>query len=286
MDRIALVTGASSGIGEATVRQLLGDGYIVYAAARRIERMVSLAEAGARIVTLDVTDDVTINATIRRIESEAGRLDVLVNNAGYGSYGALEDVPLDEARRQFEVNLFGAARLIQLCLPMMRAQRSGRIVNITSIGGKMWEPFGSWYHATKFALEGLSDCLRMELKPFGIDVIVVEPGAIRTEWGGIAHESLLALGRHRLRALCAAPRQDVRMGRRVFLGLAAGRRRPHHLPRRGGEAPAHPLRHGRWSVVDIAAQSHAERPHAGPDHVARLAGGKMTLRNGARRVPH
>ena len=192
MDRIALVTGASSGIGEATVRQLLGDGYIVYAAARRIERMVSLEEAGARIVTLDVTDDVTINATIRRIESEAGRLDVLVNNAGYGSYGALEDVPLDEARRQFEVNLFGAARLIQLCLPMMRAQRSGRIVNITSIGGKMWEPFGSWYHATKFALEGLSDCLRMELKPFGIDVIVVEPGAIRTEWGGIAHESLLA----------------------------------------------------------------------------------------------
>jgi NAD(P)-dependent dehydrogenase (short-subunit alcohol dehydrogenase family) len=192
MDRIALVTGASSGIGEATVRQLLGDGYVVYAAARRIERMVSLEEAGARIVTLDVTDDVTINATIRRIESEAGRLDVLVNNAGYGSYGALEDVPLDEARRQFEVNLFGAARLSQLCLPMMRAQRSGRIVNITSIGGKMWEPFGSWYHATKFALEGLSDCLRMELKPFGIDVIVVEPGAIRTEWGGIAHESLLA----------------------------------------------------------------------------------------------
>ena len=191
MNRIALVTGASSGIGEATVRQLLGDGYIVYAAARRTERMMSLAEVGARIVTLDVTDDVTINATIRRIESEAGRLDVLVNNAGYGSYGALEDVPLDEARRQFEVNVFGAARLIQLALPMMRAQRSGRIVNVSSIGGKGWEPFGSWYHATKFALEGLSDCLRMELKPFGIDVIVVEPGAIRTEWGGIAHESLL-----------------------------------------------------------------------------------------------
>jgi len=191
MNRIALVTGASSGIGEATVRQLLADGYAVYAAARRAERMTALGAAGARIVTLDVTDDVTINATIRRIENEAGRLDVLVNNAGYGAYGALEDVPLDEARRQFEVNLFGAARLIQLALPMMRAQRSGRVVNVTSIGGKGWEPFGSWYHATKFALEGLSDCLRLEVKPFGIDVIVVEPGAIRTEWGGIAHESLL-----------------------------------------------------------------------------------------------
>ncbi len=110
-----------------------------------------------------------------------------------GSYGALEDVPLEEARRQFEVNLFGAARLCQLSLPMMRAQKSGKIVNVSSIGGKSGEPFGSWYHATKYALEGLSDCLRIELTPFGIDVIVIEPGAIRTEWGGIAHDSLLKM---------------------------------------------------------------------------------------------
>lgn len=193
MDRTALVTGASSGIGEATVKRLMADGYIVYAAARRIDRMAGLASAGARLITLDLTDDASIVAAAERIQSETGRLDVLVNNAGYGSYGALEDVPLEEGRRQFEVNLFGAARLIQLTLPMMRAQKSGKIVNVTSIGGKSGEPFGSWYHATKYALEGLSDCLRMELIPFGIDVIVIEPGAIRTEWGGIAHESLLRI---------------------------------------------------------------------------------------------
>jgi len=130
---------------------------------------------------------------IRRSE---GRIDVLVNNAGYCSYGALEDVPLDEGRRQFEVNLFGLARLIQLSTPMMRAQRSGRIVNITSIGGKMHEPMGRRYHATKFAVEGLSDCLRMELAPFGIHVVIVEPGAIRTEWSGIARDSVLLHSGH------------------------------------------------------------------------------------------
>ncbi len=154
---------------------------------------LGLLSAGARLIALDLTDDASILAAAERIRNEAGRLDVLVNNAGYGSYGALEDVPLEEGRRQFEVNLFGAARLIQLTLPMMRAQKSGKIVNVTSIGGKSGEPFGSWYHATKYALEGLSDCLRMELIPFGIDVIVIEPGAIRTEWGGIAHESLLRM---------------------------------------------------------------------------------------------
>jgi len=191
MNKIALVTGASSGIGEATVRRLAADGYLVYAAARRVERMQPLTALGARVVPLDLCDDASIVATIETIRREHGRLDALVNNAGYGAYGALEDVPVDEARRQFEVNVFGLARLIQLALPMMRAQRGGTIVNITSIGGKMHEPLGSWYHATKFAVEGLSDCLRMELAPFGIHVVVIEPGAIRTEWSGIAHESLL-----------------------------------------------------------------------------------------------
>ena len=190
MSKTALVTGASAGIGEATVKQLLADGYIVYAAARRMDRMAPLAAAGARLIRLDVTDDASIVAAIEMIRNESGRLDVLINNAGYGSYGALEDVPMAEARRQFEVNVFGAARLCQLTLPMMRAQKSGKIVNVTSIGGKFGIPFGDWYHSTKFALEGLSDCLRMETKPFGIDVIIVEPGAIRTEFGGIAQESL------------------------------------------------------------------------------------------------
>jgi NAD(P)-dependent dehydrogenase (short-subunit alcohol dehydrogenase family) len=191
MTKTALVTGASAGIGEATVRQLLRDGYRVYAAARRLDRMKALESEGAVLLSLDLTDDASTVAAVERIRSEAGRLDVLVNNAGYGSYGALEDVPMDEARRQVEVNLFGLARLCQLVTPMMRAQKSGTILNVSSIGGKFGEPFGAWYHATKFAVEGLSDCLRMELKPFGVRVVVIEPGAIKTEWAGIAHESLV-----------------------------------------------------------------------------------------------
>lgn len=196
MNQIVLVTGASSGIGEATVRRLVAAGYLVYAAARRVERMQPLAALGARILPLDLCDDASIARAVEAIRSEQGRLDALVNNAGYGSYGALEDVPLDEARRQFEVNVFGLARLAQLALPMMRAQGSGRIVNVTSIGGKMYEPLGSWYHATKFAVEGLSDCLRMELAPFGIDVVVIEPGSIVSEWGDIARASLLERSAH------------------------------------------------------------------------------------------
>ena len=134
-----------------------------------------------------------MQSAVSQIIASEGRIDVLVNNAGYGSYGALEDVPLSEARSQFEVNVFGAARLTQLVLPQMREQRSGTIVNITSMGGKIYTPLGSWYHATKFALEAISDCLRMELKPFGIDVVVIEPGGIKTEWGGIAAEKVRAV---------------------------------------------------------------------------------------------
>ncbi len=191
MNKTVLVTGASSGIGEAIARRLLADGYRVYAAARRLERMAALSAAGAKLLSLDVTDEASMSAAIEAIVSGDGRLDVLVNNAGYGSYGALEDVPLEEGRRQFEVNVFGLARLTQLALPIMRRQGAGKVVNITSIGGKMYEPFGSWYHATKFAVEGMSDCLRVELEPFGIDVIVIEPGAIKTEWSAIAREHLL-----------------------------------------------------------------------------------------------
>lgn len=192
MHRVVLVTGASSGIGAATVRRLQAEGYVVYATARRTARMQPLADAGARLLPLDVTNEHSMQAAIEAIRSAEGRLDVLVNNAGHGAFGALEDVPPEEGRRQFDVNVFGLARLIQLALPMMRAQHSGSIVNITSMGGKIHEPMASWYHATKFAIEGMSDCLRMELAPFGIDVIVIEPGAIRTEWSGIARQSLLA----------------------------------------------------------------------------------------------
>ncbi|MGW0041867.1 oxidoreductase [Rhodococcus sp. NPDC003348] len=188
--KTALVTGASSGIGEATARTLADLGYTVYGAARRTGRLQKLTDHGIRPLAMDVTDDPSATAGIDRIIAETGRIDVLVNNAGYGSYGAIEDVPLGEARHQFEVNVFGAARLAQLVLPHMRAQGSGTIVNITSMGGKIYTPLGGWYHGTKFALEGLSDCLRLEVRPFGIDVVVIEPGGIATEWGGIAANHL------------------------------------------------------------------------------------------------
>lgn len=191
MAKTVLITGASSGIGEETVKGLVAAGCTVYAGARRVDRMQSLASAGAHLLALDVTNDASMTAAVETIVHKSGRIDVLINNAGYGSYGALEDVPLDEGRRQFEVNLFGLARLSQLVLPIMRAQRSGRIVNVSSIGGKLGEPFGSWYHAAKFAVEGLSDSLRMELHPFGIDVVVIEPGAILTEWNAIARDGLM-----------------------------------------------------------------------------------------------
>lgn len=205
--RVALVTGASAGIGQAIVHRLLDAGWIVYAGARRIDRMAALVSRGARLLALDVTEDASITAAVRRVLDESGRIDALVNNAGYGAYGALEEVPLEEGRRQFEVNVFGLSRLTQLVVPSMRQRRAGRIVNVSSIGGRIHEPMGSWYHATKFAVEGMSDCLRMELAPFGIDVVIIQPGAIRTEWSGIARASLLATsgaGAYREQALQAA----------------------------------------------------------------------------------
>ncbi|MFI9462692.1 oxidoreductase [Streptomyces xiamenensis] len=188
--KTALVTGASSGIGEATALKLRELGFTVYGAARRTDRLRSLAERDIRPLTMDVTDEDSLRAGVDRIVTDTGRIDALINIAGYGSYGALEDVPMDEARRQFEVNVFGALRLTQLVLPHMRAQRAGTIVNITSMGGKIYTPLGGWYHGTKFALEALSDCLRLEAKPFGIDVVVIEPGGIATEWGAIAADKL------------------------------------------------------------------------------------------------
>ena len=190
MNKTALVTGASSGIGEETARTLHKLGYTVYAAARRTDRLKQLTAIGIHALTMDVTDDESMSSGIEKIITETGRIAVLVNNAGYGSYGAIEDVSLDEARRQFEVNVFGLGRLTQLVLPHMRAQRSGTIINISSMGGRLTTPLGGWYHATKYAVEALSDALRMETAPFGIDVVVIEPGGIRTEWSGIAADHL------------------------------------------------------------------------------------------------
>jgi NAD(P)-dependent dehydrogenase (short-subunit alcohol dehydrogenase family) len=193
--RVALVTGGSSGIGEKAALRLRAAGFTTYAVARRVDRMADLAAAGVTTFAMDVTDDASMVAGIERIVAEQGRIDVLVNNAGYGSYGAVEDVPIDEARRQFEVNVFGLARLTQLVTPHMRAQGSGRIVNISSIGAKFYEPLGAWYHATKFAVEGFSDSLRVELAPYGIEVVMVEPGPILTEWNTISRESLVETSR-------------------------------------------------------------------------------------------
>lgn len=189
--KTALVTGASSGIGHATARRLLADGYRVYVAARRTDKMAELVAQGAHAVAMDITKDEDIVRVVAQLEAEAGGVDYLVNNAGFGMYGSMEDTTLHDARYQFEVNLFGLARLTQLVLPSMRAKGAGRIVNISSMGGRIYTPLGSWYHATKHALEGWSDCLRLELAPFGIEVVIVEPGVINTEFGDVMTQPML-----------------------------------------------------------------------------------------------
>lgn len=188
--KVAMVTGASSGIGKAIVQQLLKEDWIVYGAARRVEKMADIEAMGAKVLPLDVTDDDSMTTAVQTLLTAEGQIDALVNNAGYGSYGALEDVPIQEAKRQFDVNVFGLMRLTQLVLPSMRAAKSGTIVNISSMGGRIWMPIGGWYHATKHAVEVLSDALRMETEPFGIRVVLVQPGAIESEWSSIAAQTL------------------------------------------------------------------------------------------------
>jgi len=191
MKKVILVTGASSGIGKATAQKLIGEGHIVYGAARRIDKMKDLEEAGGHAIQLDVTSDSDISTGIKKIIEEQGRIDVLVNNAGYAVYGPVENVSIEDARRQFDVNIFGLARITQEVIPFMRQQKSGKIINISSVGGKIYTPFGAWYHATKHALEGWSDCLRLELKDFGIDVVIIEPGIIKTEFGDVMYEPMM-----------------------------------------------------------------------------------------------
>lgn len=188
--KVILLTGASSGIGYQTAEYLAKQGHTVYGAARRVEKMEPLKTFGVKPILLDVTDQQSVDEAIELIMKAEGKLDVLVNNAGYGSYGAIEDVTLDEARKQFDVNIFGVAMLIKKVLPYMRAQHSGTIINVASIGGRVTTYFGAWYHATKYALEALSDALRMETKPFGIQVSIIEPGGIKTPWGFIAADHL------------------------------------------------------------------------------------------------
>ncbi|MEM8621653.1 MAG: oxidoreductase [Actinomycetota bacterium] len=189
--KVVLITGASSGMGKVTALMFAEQGHRVYAAARRIDAMqAELAPKGIVPVGLDVTDADGCQRVVDQIIEAEGRIDVLVNNAGFGLYGPVEDVPIDDARYQFEVNLFGLADLTQRVLPHMRAQQSGRIINTSSMGGKIFTPLGAWYHATKHALEGWSDCLRLETAPFGIQVVVVEPGGIKTEFADVVGTQL------------------------------------------------------------------------------------------------
>ena len=189
--KIIIITGASSGIGFDAAQTLAQQGHKVYAAARRLELMEPLKAFGVQILRMDVTDETSMIQGVEAVIQAEGRIDVLVNNAGYGFFGAIETVPLEEARRQLEVNVFGLARLTQLVLPYMRKQGRGRIINTSSIAGKMVFYMGGWYNVTKYSVEAFSDALRMEMKPFGIDVVMIEPGAIKTDWGIIAAKNLM-----------------------------------------------------------------------------------------------
>ncbi|WP_412989450.1 oxidoreductase [Pediococcus siamensis] len=185
-----LITGASSGIGYQTAALLAKQGNKVYGAGRRIEKIEPLQKLGVIPLSLDVTNDDSVANAVQHVIDESGRVDVLVNNAGYGSYGAIEDVSIEEAKRQYDVNVFGVARLTKAVLPYMRKQHSGRIVNVSSAGGRSTSIYGAWYHSSKYALESFSDALRMEVQPFGIDVAIIEPGAVKTNWGFIAADHL------------------------------------------------------------------------------------------------
>ena len=188
--KAVLITGCSSGIGRATALRLVRSGWRVYATARRPEAIAELRDAGCRTLALDVTSEPSMSTAVEVVERAEGAVGVLINNAGYSQSGAIETVSIDAARRQFETNVFGLVRLTQLVLPKMRAQRWGKIVNVGSMGGRLTFPGGGYYHATKHALEAISDALRFELRGFGIDVILLEPGLITTEFGEVAAASM------------------------------------------------------------------------------------------------
>ena len=188
--KAVLITGCSSGIGRATALRLARAGWPVYASARRPESLVELAGAGCKTLPLDVTDETSMRAAVQHVEQDSGAVGVLINNAGYSQSGAIETVPMEAARRQFETNVFGVVRLTQLVLPGMRSQRWGKIVNVGSMGGRLTFPGGGHYHATKHALEAISDALRFELRGFGIDVVLLEPGLITTDFGEAATASM------------------------------------------------------------------------------------------------
>jgi NAD(P)-dependent dehydrogenase (short-subunit alcohol dehydrogenase family) len=180
VSKSVLITGCSSGIGKATALRLAEKGYKVWATARKRESLAELSAKGCRTLSLDVLNEASMEAAVRAVEAEDGAVGILINNAGYSQSGAIESVPMDKVRAQFETNVFGAVRLTQLVLPRMRAQRWGRVVNLSSMGGKLVFPGGGFYHATKYAIEAISDALRFEVRGFGVAVVLVEPGLIKS----------------------------------------------------------------------------------------------------------
>jgi len=188
--KAVLITGCSTGIGRATAERMASAGYTVYATARRMESIEDLEAKGCRTLALDVNDEDSMSAAVAAVEEAEGAVDALVNNAGYSQSGAVESIDLDEVRRQFETNVFGLIRMSQLVLPGMRARGAGRIVNIGSMGGKLTFPGGGVYHATKYAVEAISDAMRFEVKGFGIDVVLLEPGLITSEFAAAATTSI------------------------------------------------------------------------------------------------
>jgi short-subunit dehydrogenase len=192
ISKAVLITGCSTGIGCATAGRLARSGWTVYATARRPESIAALADGGCKTLTLDVCNETSMRAAVDAVEQAHGAVGVLINNAGYGLEGAFEEVPMTEIRRQFETNVFGLIRLTQMVLPAMRRQRWGRVVNLSSMGGELTLPGGAFYHATKYAVEALSDALRFEVRGFGIDVIVIQPGPIKSRFGDTAAANLSA----------------------------------------------------------------------------------------------
>ena len=190
--KAVLITGCSSGIGQATAKHLNARGWTVYATARRRESLAELQEAGCQTLALDVTDEESMRSAVSEVEAREGAVGVLVNNAGYSQSGAIETVSMAAVRAQFETNVFGLVRMCQLVLPGMRRQGAGKIVNLSSMGGRLTFPGGGFYHATKHAVEAISDALRFEVRGFGVHVIVMEPGLIRTQFGASAVQSLTA----------------------------------------------------------------------------------------------
>jgi NAD(P)-dependent dehydrogenase (short-subunit alcohol dehydrogenase family) len=184
--KAALITGCSTGIGRATAIHLAAKGWPVYATARKLDAIEDLESKGCKTLALDVCDEASMKTAVDAVEREHGAVGVLVNNAGYGLEGCFEETPMELVRRQFETNVFGLTRMCQLVLPGMRKQRWGKIVNLSSVGGKLTLPGGAFYHATKHAVEALSDAMRFELRDFGIDVVIIEPGPIKTEFGNTA----------------------------------------------------------------------------------------------------